>query len=80
MDLPAYNENENYLEKFYSLDDSFHQDTCLSSLSSSPSSSISESLREIEDLSKLPSYRSISSLIPAPLADSLLPPTYDACH
>ncbi|CAG8554108.1 12359_t:CDS:2, partial [Funneliformis mosseae] len=30
-----------------------------------------------QELNKLPSYRSISSLIPAPLADSL-PPTYDA--
>jgi len=81
MDLPAYNENENYLEKFYSDDDSLilsRQNTCSSSFSSSPCSSFSESLREIEDLSKLPSYRSIASLIPAPLADSLLPPTYDA--
>ena len=35
----------------------------------------SESLHEIEELNRLPSYRSIASLIPAPL--EFLPPTYD---
>src|SRR5436305_7918190 len=58
MDLPAYNENGNEnLEKNYSERDSLSQDTNISSLSSSSCSSFSESLREIEELNRLPSYR-----------------------
>jgi hypothetical protein len=82
MTLPAYNENENVLEKIYSDNDSLisnNSSLSSSSLSSSPCSSTFSDL-EIEELSKLPSYRSITSFIPAPLADSLLPPTYDAIY
>jgi hypothetical protein len=67
MNLPAY--DENHLSK------SYFEDAL-----SDPSTNCHfvNSLCEIEELNKLPSYRSITSFIPVPLADSLLPPTYDA--
>ncbi|CAG8722363.1 hypothetical protein RhiirA5_465573 [Rhizophagus irregularis] len=67
MNLPAY--DENHLSKTYFEDAlSDHSTTC----------HFVNSLYDVEEMNKLPSYRSIASLIPVPLADSLLPPTYDA--
>jgi hypothetical protein len=73
MTLPAYNESD--LNEAYFEGDSLTLSSSPSKFSSS-TCSFDGSLHEIEGLSRLPSYRSISSLIPAPLADSLLPPTY----
>jgi hypothetical protein len=77
LDLPAYNENyllDNIYENSFSRCGS--SASSISSTFSSPCSSFVDS-PTIEEMCKLPSYRSISSLIPIPLADSLLPPTYD---
>ncbi|CAG8532557.1 10506_t:CDS:2 [Ambispora leptoticha] len=51
-----------------------------STLSGSSGSSTEHKFPEFDDLElmKLPTYRSITALIPAPVYDSL-PPTYDAC-
>ncbi|PKK59989.1 hypothetical protein RhiirC2_819600 [Rhizophagus irregularis] len=76
--LPAYHEN------YFSDDDIFDPSlsrcgspvSSNSSTFSSPCCSFDESLSIIEDMNKLPSYHSIFSHIPIPLADSL-PPTYD---
>ncbi|GBC07090.1 hypothetical protein RclHR1_07240001 [Rhizophagus clarus] len=66
MNLPAY--YENHLSRPYSEDAPLDPSTC----------HFVSSLHEVEEMNKLPSYRSVASLIPVPLADSLLPPTYDA--
>ena len=77
--LPAY--NENCLDEAYFEDDDSNQCSATSSLFnfsfSTRSSKHSHEIEELIELSKLPSYRSIASHIPAPLADSILPPTYD---
>ncbi|RIA91713.1 hypothetical protein C1645_766849 [Glomus cerebriforme] len=86
LNLPAYHENESDLlsdddmfddEYLRSLSSSSSASSTFSSPFSSPCSSFDESC-EIKNMCRLPSYRSISSLIPVPLSDSLLPPTYDA--
>ncbi|RHZ56360.1 hypothetical protein Glove_402g37 [Diversispora epigaea] len=65
---------------------SFHSSLSYPSLSSSTSSSFTDSFLEMvqpkslfdeSKLNSLPSYRSIASRIPAPLADSSLPPNYN---
>ncbi|GBC04550.1 hypothetical protein RclHR1_05730006 [Rhizophagus clarus] len=73
-----------YIEAYLSDDDIFENtfSRCGSSASSfssssSPCCSFDESLITFEEMNKLPSYRSITSSIPIPLADSSLPPTYD---
>ncbi|CAG8537392.1 10322_t:CDS:2 [Acaulospora morrowiae] len=72
MILPAYREHQN--DQLF-LEDCDWPSSPSSSASSISSSSFSDSLSVNSDT--LPSYRSIASCIPAPLADSLLPPTYD---
>ncbi|RIA83235.1 hypothetical protein C1645_469656 [Glomus cerebriforme] len=73
MNLPAYGEN---CVNTTNIEDDQISTSPLSNFSST--CSLVESIHEIEEMSKLPSYRSIASLIPVPLADSSLPPTYDA--
>lgn len=80
LNLPPYNEaylSDDDIIEHTPLSRCGSSASSLSSSFSSPCCSFDESFITIEEMNKLPSYRSITSSIPIPLADSLLPPTYD---